>query len=161
MQAMITRFCKRANVSCITGVVIAVAAVAVNVQADQHNFNLQDIRVFKAAACTKDHSPVEALYFIAASAADIGKGKPSPTSKLMKEEVDNNWRQITSRLTRDEVIEEQFADKYNAVLSEMIPRLQQAVEEKSGVSVYVSEVNSRLMDPDDQDLPTCRVEEAL
>ena len=112
--------------------------------------------MFKAAACTKDHSPVEALYYIAASRSDMAKGKSPPSSKLMKEEVDNNWRHIASRLTRDQVIDEHFADTYHSVLSETIPLLQQAVEKISGVSIHVSEVNSRPMDPvKDNDVPAC------
>ena len=119
-------------------------------------FNQQDIRVFKAAACTKDHRPVEALYYIATSRSDLANGKSSPSSQLMKEAVDGNWRQIASRLTMEQVMEERFADTYHALLNEMIPLLQQAVEEKSGVSISVSEVNSRPMDQaKDQDVPAC------
>ena len=119
-------------------------------------FNQQYTRVFKAAACTKDHRPVEALYYIVASRADLANGKSSPSSQLMKEAVDGNWLQIASRLTMEQVTEERFANTYNALLSEMIPLLQQAVEEKSGVSISVSEVNSRPMDQaKDQDVPAC------
>lgn len=119
-------------------------------------FNQQDTRVFKAEACTKDRRPVEALYYIVASRSDLANGKSSPSSQLMKEAVDGNWRQIASRLTMEQVTEERFADTYNALLSEMIPLLQQAVEEKSGVSISVSEVNSRPMDQaKDQDVPAC------
>ncbi len=74
----------------------------------------------------------------------------------MKDEVENNWRRISSQLTMEQVIEERFADTYHALLSEMIPQLQQAVEEKSDVSIAVSEVNSRPMDKaKDQDVPLC------
>ncbi len=53
-------------------------------------------------------------------------------------------------------MEQRSPDTYHALLSEMIPRLQQAVEEKSGVSISVSEVNSRPMDQaKDQDIPAC------
>lgn len=122
----------------------------------QDIFHPHDSRVFKSAACTKDNQPVEALYYIAASRSDMARGKPSPSSKLMKEAVDNNWRQIASRLTRDEVTEERFADIYHSILSETIPLLQQAVERSSGVTISVSEVNSRLMDPaKDKDVPAC------
>lgn len=122
----------------------------------QDTFKEHDIRVFRTAACTKDHQPVEALYYIAASRSDMARGKSSPSSKLMKEEIDHNWRQIASRLTRDQVIKERFAETYHSVLSELIPRLQQAVEEKSGVSILVSEVNSRPMEPaKDKDVPAC------
>ena len=101
---------------------------------------------------------MEALYYIAARRSDMATGKSSPTSQLMKEEVDHNWGEIASRLTKDEVVEERFAETYNAVLSETIPLLEQAVREKSGVSVLVSEVNSRLMDAaKDKDLPACRL----
>ncbi len=121
-----------------------------------NTFNQQDTRVFKAAACTKDHRPVEALYYIVASRSDLANGKSSPSSQLMKEAVDGNWRQIASRLTMEQVMEERFADTYHALLNEMIPLLQQAVEEKSGVSISVSEVNSRPMDQaKDQDVPAC------
>ena len=65
----------------------------------------------------------------------------------MKEQVDNNWRHIASRLTREQVMDERFAETYHSVLSEAIPLLQRAVEETSGVSISVSEVNSRPMDP--------------
>ena len=119
-------------------------------------FNQQDIRVFKAMACTKDHRPAEALYYIAASRSDMAAGKSSPSSQLMKTEVDNNWRTIASRLTLDQVMEERFADTYHALLSDMIPPLQKAVEEKSGVSISVSEVNSRPMNQaKDNDVPAC------
>jgi hypothetical protein len=74
----------------------------------------------------------------------------------MKDEVENNWRRIISQLTLEQVMEERFADRYHALLNEMIPRLQQAVEEKSGVSIAVSEINSRPMDrAKDQDVPVC------
>lgn len=146
-------------VSCIAaiGLVTALAVGTLPAQPDQHEtFNQHDIRVFKATACTKDHSPVEALYYIAASRSDMAKGKTPPSSKLMKEEVDNNWRQIASRLTREQVMNERFADTYHSVLSETIPLLQQAVEKNSGVSISVSEVNSRPMDPaKDKDIPAC------
>jgi hypothetical protein len=140
------------------GLGAAFATETLLVQANEHDsFNPNDVRVFKATACTKDHSPVEALYYIAASRSDMAQGKPSPTSKLMKEEIDRSWDQIASRLSKDEVMEESFADKYNSVLREMTLLLQQAVKEKSGVSIYVSEVNSRLMDAaKDKDIPTCR-----
>ena len=139
------------------GLVTILVAGTLLAQPDQHDaFNQQDVRVFKAAACTKDHSPVEALYYIAASRSDMARGKTPPSSKLMKEEVDNNWRQIASRLTRDQVMDEHFADTYHSVLSETIPLLQQAVEKISGVSIHVSEVNSRPMDPvKDNDVPAC------
>ena len=146
-------------VSCIAaiGLVTALAVGTLPAQPDQHEtFNQHDIRVFKAAACTKDHSPVEALYYIAASRSDMAQGKTPPSSKLMKEEVDNNWRQIASRLTREQVMDERFADTYHLVLSETIPLLQQAVEKHSGVAISVSEVNSRPMDPaKDKDVPAC------
>jgi hypothetical protein len=126
-------------------------------QPDQSDtFHPHDIRTFQTSACTRDHKPVEALYYIAASRSDMARGRPSPSSKLMKEEVDANWRFIASRLTRDQVMEERFAETYHSVLSDLIPHLQQAVEEKSGVSISVSEVNSRLMDPaKDKDVPAC------
>ncbi len=139
------------------GLGTAFAAGASAAQPEQHeHFNPHDIRVFRAAACTKDHSPVEALYYIAASRSDMAQGKTPPSSKLMKEEVDNNWRHIASQLTRDQVMDERFADMYHSVLSETIPLLQQAVEKNSGVSIHVSEVNSRPMDPaKDKDMPAC------
>ena len=122
-------------------------------------FDERDTRVFKAVACTKDSKPVEALYYITASRSDLSAGKPSPSSQLMKDEVENNWRRITSQLTMEQVIEEQFADTYHALLNEMIPHLQQAVEEKSDVSIAVSEVNSRPMDKaKDQDVPVCTLQ---
>lgn len=120
-------------------------------------FDEQDTRVFKAVACTKDNRPVEALYYIAASRSDLAAGKPSPSAQFMKDEVDNHWRRITSQLTMEQVMEERFGDTYHALLNEMIPALQQAVEEKTGVSISVSEVNSRPMDQaKDQDVPACR-----
>lgn len=119
-------------------------------------FDERDTRVFKAVACTKDKKPVEALYYIAASRSDLSAGKPSPSSQLMKDEVEGNWRQISAQLTLEQVIEERFADTYHTLLNEMMPRLQQAVQEKSGVSIAVSEVNSRLMDQaKDQGVPLC------
>jgi hypothetical protein len=136
---------------------IALAAGTVLAQPQQPDiFDERDTRVFKTMACTKDNRSVEALYYIVASRSDLAAGKPSPSSEVMKEEVDNNWRRITSQLTMEQVMEERFADTYHALLKEMIPRLQQAVEEKSGVSIAVSEVNSRPMDQTkDQDVPTC------
>jgi hypothetical protein len=75
----------------------------------------------------------------------------------MNEEVDHNWAEIAARLTMEDVVEERFAETYNAVLSETIPLLEQAARAKSGVSVFVSEVNSRLMDAaKEKDLPPCR-----
>ncbi len=119
-------------------------------------FDERDTRVFKAVACTKDGKPVEALYYIVASRSDLAAGKPSPSAQLMKDEVEHNWRGIASQLTMEQVIEDRFTDTYHAVLTEMIPRLQQAVEEKSDVSIAVSEVNSRPMDQaKDQDVPAC------
>lgn len=74
----------------------------------------------------------------------------------MKDEVEQNWQRIASQLTMEQVTEERFTDTYHALLNDMIPRLQRAVEEKSGVSIAVSEVNSRPMDrTKDQDVPTC------
>ncbi len=119
-------------------------------------FDERDTRVFKAVACTKDSKPVEALYYVVASRSDLSAGKPSPSAQLMKDEVEDNWRGIASQLTMEQVIEERFADTYHALLTDMIRRLQQAVEEKSDVSIAVSEVNSRAMDKGkDQDVPTC------
>jgi hypothetical protein len=139
------------------GLETALGAGSLPAQSDQEDtFHPHDVRTFKAAACTKDHKPVEALYYIAASRSDMARGRPSPSSKLMKEEVDHNWREIASRLTRDQVMEERFAETYHSILSDLVPHLQQAVEEKSGVSISVSEVNSRLMDPaKDKDVPAC------
>jgi hypothetical protein len=138
------------------GGAIGIHTVAAQASEDD-TFHPNDIRVFKAVACTKDFRAVEALYYIAASRADMATGKPSPTSQLMKEEIDQNWAQIASRLTKDEVIEERFANIYNAVLAETIPLLEQGVTEKSGVSIFVSEVNSRLMDATkDKDIPACQ-----
>ncbi len=120
------------------------------------SFDERDTRVFKAVACTKDKKPMEALYYIAASRVDLSAGKPSPSAQLMKEQVEHNWQTILSQLTMEQVLEERFSDTYHRLLNEMIPRLQQAVEEKSGVSVAVSEVNSRSMDQaKDQDVPIC------
>jgi hypothetical protein len=136
----------------------AMAAGIFPAQADQQQdiFHPHDSRVFKSAACTKDKQPVEALYYIAASRSDMARGKASPSAKLMKEAVDNNWKQIASRLTKDEVTEERFADVYHSILSDTIPLLQQAVERSSGVTISVSEVNSRPMDPaKDKDVPAC------
>ena len=139
------------------GLGIALLAGTVLAQPDRPDiFDEHDTRVFKAVACTKDNRPVEALYYIAASRSDLAAGRPSPSFDLMKDEVDNNWRRITSQLTMEQVMEEHFAGTYHALLKEMISRLQQAVEEKSGVSIAVSEVNSRPMDQaKDQDVPAC------
>lgn len=138
----------------LLGLSVAAGTVALATQPDV--FDERDTRVFKAAGCTKDSQPAEALYYIVASRSDLSAGLPSPSAQMMKDEVENNWRRITSRLTMQEVTEERFADTYHALLSEMMPRLQQAVEEKSGVSISVSEVNSRPMDrTKDQDVPTC------
>ena len=142
--------------ACVVAIGLGTALTGKTLPALQDTFNPHDIRVFKATACTKDHRPVEALYYIAASRSDMAGGTASPSSKLMKEEVDTNWRLIASRLTREQVMDERFAATYHAVLSEIVPRLQQAVEEKSGVSISVSEVNSRPMDPaKDKDVPAC------
>jgi hypothetical protein len=126
-------------------------------QQDRHDsFDPRDSRVFKTAACTKDHQPVEALYYIAASRSDLAQGKASPSSQLMKDEVDNNWRKIAGRLTKEEVMDERFADVYHSILSDHIPLLQQAVKATSGVSISVSEVNSRPMDQaKDKNIPIC------
>ncbi len=138
----------------LLGLSAAAGTVALANQPDV--FDERDTRVFKAAGCTKDNQPAEALYYIVASRSDLSAGLPSPSAQLMKDEVEKNWRRITSQLTMEEVTEERFADTYHALLSEMMPRLQQAVEEKSGVSISVSEVNSRRMDrTKDQDVPTC------
>jgi hypothetical protein len=119
-------------------------------------FNERDTRVFKAFACTKDSKPVEALYYIVASRSDMSEGKPSPSAQLMKDEVENNWRGIASQLTMDQILEERFADTYHALLTEMVRHLQQAVKQKSDVSISVSEVNSRAMDTaKDHDVPAC------
>jgi hypothetical protein len=119
-------------------------------------FDERDTRVFKAVACTKDSKPMEALYYVVASRSDSSAGKPSPSAQLMKDEVENNWRTILSQLTMEQVIEERFADGYHLLLTKMIHRLQQSVEEKSGVSIAVSEINTRPMDSaKDQDVPTC------
>jgi hypothetical protein len=144
----------------IAGLGITLAAGTLLAQPERPDtYDQHDIRVFKAAACTKDHRPVEALYYIAASRSDLATDKASPSSQLMRDEVDNNWRLIASRLTMDEAMEQRSADTYHALLSEMIPRLQQAVEEKSGVSISVSEVNSRPMDQaKDQDVPACSLQ---
>ena len=83
---------------------------------------------------------MEALhYIIAASRSDMAAGEPSATFQQMKEEVDHNWAEIAARLTKEEMVEERFTETYNAVLSETIPLLEQAVREKNGVSVFVSE----------------------
>ncbi|MCS6294692.1 MAG: DUF3309 domain-containing protein [Nitrospira sp.] len=122
-------------------------------------FDERDTRVFKAVACTKDKKPVEALYYIAASRSDLSEGKPSPSSQLMKDEVGNNWQEISSQLTMEQVIEERYADTYHTLLTKMIPLLQQAVQDKSGVAIAVTEVNSRPMDQGkDQDVPVCSVQ---
>ena len=42
----------------------------------------------------------------------MARGTPSPSSKVMKEEVDHNWRHIASRLTRDGAMEERFAGRW-------------------------------------------------
>ncbi|HEX2055347.1 MAG TPA: hypothetical protein VHF07_02565 [Nitrospiraceae bacterium] len=130
-------------------------------QPDQSDtFHPHDVRVFKAAACTKDRKPVEALYYIAASRSDLAQGKPSPSAGLMKEQVEANWRQIAARLTGEQVMAVRFAETYHAVLSEFIPRLEHAVEKQSGVSITVSEVNSRPMDAaKDKDVPVCGLEQ--
>jgi hypothetical protein len=74
----------------------------------------------------------------------------------MKDEVGSNWRDISSQLTLEQVTEERYADVYHILLSKMIPRLQQAVQDKTGVSIAVTEVNSRPMDQrKDQDVPVC------
>ena len=135
-------------------------ALAVGTSAAQSNqpdtFHPHDVRVFKTTACTKDRKPVEALYYIAASRSDMAQRKASPSSQLMKDEVGTNWRQIASRLSSEQLMDQRFAETYHAILSEFIPRLQSAVEEKSGVSISVSEVNSRPMDPaKDKDVPAC------
>jgi hypothetical protein len=136
---------------------IALTAGMIRAQSDQPDiFHPHDVRVFKATACTKDRKPVEALYYIVASRSDMAAGKSSPSSQLMKDQVDLNWRQIAGRLTSEQVMDERFAESYHAILSQLVPRLQQAVEEKSGVSISVSEVNSRPMDPaKDKDAPAC------
>lgn len=86
----------------------------------------------------------------------MAQGKASPSSQLMKDEVEANWRQIAARLTADQVMDERFAETYHAVLGELIPRLELAVEEQSGVSISVSEVNSRPMDASkDKNVPAC------
>lgn len=142
----------------IIGLETVLAAGTVSAQQKEADvFDERDTRVFKAAACTKDNKAVEALYYIVASRSDLAAGAPSPSSQFMKDQVDNNWRQIATRLTLDQVMEERFAEAYHALLKEMIPVLQRSVEEKSGVSIEVSEVNSRPMDQaKDHDVPICR-----
>jgi hypothetical protein len=132
------------------------AAIVSAASEPSDEFHPHDVRVFKTAACTQDHKAVEALYYIAASRSDMATGKASPSSQLMKEEVDGNWRAIASRLTSEQVMEERAAGAYHAALSEMIPQLERAVEAKSGVSISVSEVNTRPMDSaKDNDVPNC------
>jgi hypothetical protein len=141
-------------VSCL-GIALAVGmGAAQSTQPD--TFHPHDVRVFKTTACSKDRKPVEALYYIAASRSDMAQGKASPSSQLMKDEVGTNWRQIASRLSSEQVMDQRSAETYHSVLNELIPRLEHVVEEKSGVSISVSEVNSRLMDPaKDKDVPAC------
>ena len=125
-------------------------------QGKRGTFDERDTRVFRAVACTGDKKPVEALYYIAASRADLSEGKPSPSSQLMKDEVGSNWQEISAQLTLAQVMEERYADGYHALLSKLIPRLQQSVEDKTGVSIVVTEVNSRPMDQGkDLDVPHC------
>ena len=125
-------------------------------QVKPRTFDERDTRVFKAVACTVDKKPVEALYYIAASRADLSEGKPSPSSQFMKDEVGSNWQEISAQLTLAQVMEERYADGYHALLSKLIPRLQQSVEDKTGVSIVVTEVNSRPMDQGkDLDVPHC------
>ena len=77
------------------------------------NLDERDTRVFKAVACTKDTMPLEALYYIVASRTDLSEGKPSPSSQLMKDEVQDKWRRVSSQLTMQQVTEERFADTYH------------------------------------------------
>lgn len=140
----------------LAGVALVTTLCATVLSAQPDSFQSRDLRVFKATACTQDQQPVEALYYIAASRSDLAAGKASPSSQLMNASVDDNWRRIASRLTAEQVMDEGHADLYNRVLSELIPQLQQAVEEQSGVSISVAEVNSRIMDPaKDQNVPAC------
>jgi len=141
------------------GICFASALVtgAVLAQQPSHDtFNPHDTRVFKSVACTKDHRPIEALYYIVASRSDMTSSNSSPSSQLMNEEVDKSWQNIASRLTGEQVTEERFVTTYHSLLSEHILRLQRAVQENSGVSIAVTEVNSRLMDPTkDKGVPSC------
>ena len=82
---------------------------------NRDTFDERDTRVFKAVACTKDKKPVEALYYISASRADLSAGKASPSAQLMKDEIENNWQRITSQLTMEQVLEERFSDTYHSV----------------------------------------------
>lgn len=147
----------RFSLAAVFSFATALVAGALLAQPASHDtFNPHDTRVFRSVACTQDHRPVEALYYIVASRSDMASSKSSPSSQLMKEEVDKNWRDIAARLTGEQVMEERFATTYHSTLSEHIPRLQQAVEEQSGVSISVTEVNSRPMDPArDKDVPPC------
>jgi hypothetical protein len=147
----------RMSLAAVLSLAPALVAAAVWAQsASEDTFNPHDTRVFKSIACTKDHRPFEALYYIVASRFDMARSHSSPSSQLMKEEVDRNWQQIASRLTGEQVMEERFATTYHSILSEYIPRLQQAVQEQSGVSISVTEINSRPMDPTkDRDVPSC------
>ena len=64
-----------ASLVVVVGLGAALAAGILPAQPDQRDtFNQHDIRVFKAVACTKDHKPVEALYYIAASRSDMARG---------------------------------------------------------------------------------------
>lgn len=146
----------RSSFLVLVGLILTATGTVTAQPTQTDTFDERDTRVFKAVACTKDSKPVEALYYVVASRSDLSAGKPSPSAQLMKDEVDSNWRAIASQLTMEQVIEERFADTYHALLTEMIQRLQQAVEEKTDVSIAVSEVNSRPMDQaKDQDVPAC------
>ena len=76
--------------------------------------------MLKAAAGTKARQVVEALYFIMASRSDRLIEVSSLLWQLMKESAVGNWRQIASRLTMEQVMEERFADTYHALWSETI-----------------------------------------
>lgn len=140
----------------LIGLILTLTGTVTAQPTQSDTFDERDTRVFKAVACTKDSKPIEALYYVVASRSDLSAGKPSPSAQLMKDEVENNWRGIASQLTMEQVIEERFTDTYHTLLTEMIRHLQKAVEEKSDVSIAVSEVNSRAMDQaKDQDVPAC------
>ena len=147
---------RRSGLVLLIGLTLSVTGQVTAESTQPDTFDERDTRVFKAVACTKDSKPVEALYYVVASRSDLSAGKPSPLAQLMKDEVESNWRGIASQLTMEQVIEERFAETYHALLTDMIRRLQQAVEDKSAVSIAFSEVNSRAMDKGtDQDVPTC------
>jgi hypothetical protein len=129
-------------------VALICSAGAALAQPDESDvFREQDSRKITTHACTRDAKPVEGVFYLVTSFSDAQRLNKTILDSELQQALGTLWHKVLDRLTERDVFEPARTKFTHDIISKQVDTLEKTVENETGISLSIYQVESRPMDP--------------